>query len=70
MDMKIPLLSWGLKLSNLKPGCDTCEVSALHFFVKQIPPMDFLHGVPSDKPFFSFLSKINPCFTAEKRIGV
>jgi hypothetical protein len=31
MHLKIPLLTWCLKLSNSKPGC---RVSALHFFVK------------------------------------
>jgi hypothetical protein len=38
MHLKIPLLSRGLKMSNSKPGC---IVSALHFFVKQIPSLAF-----------------------------
>jgi hypothetical protein len=38
MHLKIPLLSWGWKLSNSKPGC---RVSALDFFVKKITPMAF-----------------------------
>ncbi len=38
MHLKILRFSWGLKLSNSKPGC---EVSALHFFVNQMPPMAF-----------------------------
>jgi hypothetical protein len=36
--LKIPLLSRDLNLKNSKPGC---RVSALHFFVKQTPPMAF-----------------------------
>jgi hypothetical protein len=31
MHLKITLSSWGLRLSNSKPGC---RISALHFFVK------------------------------------
>ncbi len=38
MYFKIPLLSSDLKLSNTKPGG---TVSALHFFVKQLPTMAF-----------------------------
>jgi hypothetical protein len=38
MNLKIPFLSRGLKLSNSKPGC---RVSTLHFFVKWIPPTAF-----------------------------
>ncbi len=52
MHSKIPLLSRGLKLSNSKPGC---RVSALHFFVKLIPPMAFWHWAHSDKCFFQLL---------------
>ncbi len=51
--LKIPLLSLGLKLSNSKPGC---RVSALHFFVKQIPPMAIWHRAYSHKCFFSLLN--------------
>ncbi len=52
MHLKIPLSSRGLKLSNCKPGC---RVSALHFFVKQIPPMAFWHRAHSDKCYFQLL---------------
>jgi hypothetical protein len=38
MRLKMPLSSRGMELSNYKPGC---KVSALHFFVKKIPPTAF-----------------------------
>ncbi len=34
MQMKVLLLSGGLKLSNSKPGYHNSTLSALHFFVK------------------------------------
>jgi hypothetical protein len=38
MHLEIPLLGWGLRLSNSKPGC---AVPALYFFVTYITPMAF-----------------------------
>jgi hypothetical protein len=46
MHLKIPLSSRGLKLSNSKPGY---RVSALHFFLKKIPPMTSWRQAHSDK---------------------
>ncbi len=45
-------LSRGLKLSNSKPGC---RVSALHLFVKKMPPTAFWHWAHSDMCFFQLL---------------
>ncbi len=59
-DSKVPLSSRGLKLSNSNSDC---RVSALHFFVKLIPPPTaFWHEAHSDKCFFSFLSQHYPLF--------
>ncbi len=52
MHLKIPLLNWGLKLSNSKPGC---RVSALHFVVELISPMAFWHSALSYKCSFQLL---------------
>jgi hypothetical protein len=51
MDLKIPLSSRGLKLSNSKPGC---KVSAFNFFANYMPPIAFSHHAQSDKCFFDF----------------
>ncbi len=51
MHFEIPILSRGLKLSNSKPRC---RVSALHIFVKYIPPMALWHWACWDKCFFIF----------------
>jgi hypothetical protein len=68
MQLKIPLLSWGLKLSNSKPGC---RVSALQFFVKKIHTTGgFLTVELNQKSvlFSASSTRINPSFTAGKRI--
>ncbi len=65
MHLKSQLLIWGSKLSNSKRGC---RVSALDFFVKEIPQMAFWHRAHSDKCFFSFLFQYR--FNAGKLIGV
>jgi hypothetical protein len=52
INLKIPLLSRGLKLSILKPGG---RVAALHFFLKYKPTMAFSHRAQSDKCFFKHL---------------
>ncbi len=46
MNLKIPPLSQGLKLSNYKPGC---KLLALHVFVKYKKPLAFLHWTHSGK---------------------
>jgi hypothetical protein len=46
-------------------------VSALHFFLKEIPPLASLHRAQSDECFFQLLiPELSPVFTAVKRIGV
>jgi hypothetical protein len=68
MHLKMPVLSRGLKLSNSKPGC---RVSALHFLGEIDTTNDFLTSSSIRWAFFSAsYFRINPCFTAEKRIGV
>jgi hypothetical protein len=46
MQLKMPRLSVGLKLSNHKLGC---REDAIRSFVKQIPPTDSWHQVDSDR---------------------
>ncbi len=59
MHLKIPPSSQGLKLSNSKPEY---RVSALHFFVKLLPPMASCHRAQWDECFFSFLFLDQPLF--------
>jgi hypothetical protein len=51
MHLKIPLLGRSLRLSNSKARC---RVSALHLFLKWIPPTAFWHWAHSDKCFSRF----------------
>ncbi len=68
MHLKMQLLSQGLKLSNSKRGC---RVSALSLFCE----IDTTNGFLTLSSFRSVLfpasySRIDPCFTVGKRIGV
>ncbi len=67
MHLKIPILTCGLKLSNSKQGF---RVSAFHFlwnrYYQWLSDIEIIHEVLSS----AFYSRINPSFTAGKRIGV
>ncbi len=67
MNLNIPLLKQGLKLSNSEPGC---RDSGHHFFVKYISPIPSWDWAHSDKWFISDNHfKINPCSTVGKLLS-
>ncbi len=67
MDLKMPLSSQGLKMSNSKPSC---SVSTRHYLWKryhlQLPDI----GLDQISAFSASFSWINSCFTAGKRMWV
>jgi hypothetical protein len=68
MHLKIPLFSRGLKLPSSKLGF---RVSALHFSVKQIPPMAFWHRAHSNKCFLQLLIPgLTPVSLLERELGL
>ncbi len=67
MHLKIQLLSLGSKLPNAKPRC---RVSAFHFLWNTYHQWLFDIEVIHISAFSASYSRINPCFTARKRIVV